>query len=126
VPDLTQILKTCGRPWVVVGGRINHGTGKNSLSVIDAGFIVSAAKDAGCKVFYSSAAEMLALEAGGDSAQLLEAIRLDSLADQLAGDYFRRYREIPDFPKRPARNAGLLVRGAVPSVPDLGSQQLSI
>lgn len=126
VPDLPEILKTCGRPWVVLGGKINRSTGKNSLSAVDAGFIVRAAKDAGCKVFCSSAAEMLALEAGSDSAQLLEAIRLDSLADLSAGGYFRRYREIPDFPQRPARNAGASVRAALPIEPDLGSQQLNI
>ena len=112
VPDLMEILEASGRPWLVVGGRINRGTGKNSLSAMDTGYLVNSARDAGCKIFYTSASELLALEQGGDRGQLLEAIRLDSTAALSAGSYFRRYREIPDFPKRPIKRDSIFARSA--------------
>ena len=101
--DLEQILAASGCPWLVLGGRIDRRTGKNSLSAADAAYLIGAGERARCKIFYTSEAEKLALEKGDGPTQLLSEIRLDSMADQRSAGYFARYREIPEFRRNPVK-----------------------
>jgi hypothetical protein len=109
-PDLEKILKASGLTWLVLGGRVDRQTGKNSLAAVDAGALISAGEGVGCEILFTSESEQIAFQKGGDPTQLLSEIRLDSIADRRTANYFARYRNIPKFRKLPVKDVSEFVR----------------